>query len=50
MIVCLDTNIVIYLIEANPLWTQKATDRFNALLAAGDQWTSPRLAGAELRV
>ncbi len=37
MIVCLDTNIVIHLIEANPLWTQKATDRFNALLAAGDQ-------------
>ena len=37
MIVCLDTNIVIYLIEANPVWTPKATVRFNALLAAGDQ-------------
>jgi hypothetical protein len=37
MIVCLDTNIVIYLVEANPVWTPKATVRFNALLAAGDQ-------------
>ncbi len=37
MIVCVDTNIVIYLIEANPTWTPKATVRFNALLAAGDQ-------------
>ncbi|HYT90795.1 MAG TPA: hypothetical protein VEL76_18950 [Gemmataceae bacterium] len=25
MIVCLDTNVVIYLIEANPVWTPKAT-------------------------
>ena len=28
---------MIYLIEANPVWTPKATVRFNALLAAGDQ-------------
>jgi predicted nucleic acid-binding protein len=37
MIVCLDTNIVIYLIEANPVWTPKATARLSALLVAGDE-------------
>jgi predicted nucleic acid-binding protein len=37
MIVCLDTNIVIYLIEANPVWTPKASARISALLTAGDE-------------
>ncbi len=37
MIVCLDTNIVIYLIEANPVWTPKATARLAALRAGGDE-------------
>ena len=37
MLVCLDTNVVIYLIEANPVWTPKVTTRLNTLLAAGDQ-------------
>ncbi len=37
MIVCLDANIVIYLIEVNPLWTPKATARLAALRAAGDE-------------
>ena len=36
MIVALDTNIVIYLIEANPTWTPVATARLAALRAAGD--------------
>jgi hypothetical protein len=36
MIVCLDANIVIYLIEANPTWTPRATARLAALRAAGD--------------
>jgi predicted nucleic acid-binding protein len=37
MIVCLDANIIIYLIEANPLWTPRATARVAALRAAGDE-------------
>ena len=36
MIVCLDTNIVIYLVEANPSWTPKAAARLGVLRAAGD--------------
>jgi predicted nucleic acid-binding protein len=36
MIVCLDTNIVIYLIEADPLWTAKADARVAAIRTAGD--------------
>ena len=37
MIVALDANIVIYLIEANPIWTPIATARLTTLRAAGDQ-------------
>jgi predicted nucleic acid-binding protein len=37
MIVCLDTNIVIYLIEANPAWSAKADARVAAIRAAGDR-------------
>jgi predicted nucleic acid-binding protein len=37
MIVCLDTNIVIYLIEMNPVWTPKAVARLAHLRAAGDE-------------
>jgi predicted nucleic acid-binding protein len=36
MIVCLDTNLVIYLVEANPVWTPKATTRLATLRDAGD--------------
>ncbi len=36
MIVCLDANLVIYLVEANPVWTPKATARLALLRAAGD--------------
>lgn len=37
MIVCLDTNSVIYLIETNPTWSAKATARLIALRTAGDE-------------
>jgi hypothetical protein len=37
MIVCLDTNIVIYLVEVNAAWTPKATARLASLRAAGDE-------------
>lgn len=37
MIVCLDTNIVIYLIESHPTWAPKATTRIGALRSAGDE-------------
>jgi predicted nucleic acid-binding protein len=36
MIVCLDTNIVIYLIEADPAWYAKTAARLAAFNAAGD--------------
>ena len=37
MIVALDTNIVIYLVEANPIWTPIATAGLRKLRAAGDE-------------
>ena len=37
MIVCLDTNIIIYLVEHNLVWTPKAMARFGASLASGDE-------------
>ena len=37
MIVCLDANIVIYLVERNPVWLPRVTARLTALQAAGDQ-------------
>lgn len=37
MIVCLDTNIVIYLVETNLTWTPKATARLAVALKAGDE-------------
>ena len=37
MIVCLDANVVIYLVEANPVWAPKATARLALLRAAGDE-------------
>lgn len=37
MIVCLDSNVVIYLVEADPTWTPKADARVAAVLAAGDE-------------
>lgn len=35
MILCLDTNCVIYLIERNPIWEPKVTARLAAARAAG---------------
>jgi predicted nucleic acid-binding protein len=37
MIVCLDTNIVIYLVETDPIWTPKADARVHALQTTGDE-------------
>jgi len=37
MIVCFDTNIVVYLIETEPTWTPRAAARLSALHAAGDE-------------
>jgi uncharacterized protein len=37
MIVCLDANLVIYLVEANLIWTPKATARLAMLRAAGNE-------------
>ena len=37
MIVCLDTNIIIYLVEHNAVWTPKALARFNASLKAREE-------------
>lgn len=36
MIVCLDSNIVIYLVESDPVWTPKADARLKAIQTAGD--------------
>jgi uncharacterized protein len=36
MIVCLDSNIVIYSVEDDPTWTPKADARVAAIRAAGD--------------
>ena len=37
MIVCLDANIVIYLVEQNPLWEPKVSARIAAYRAAGEE-------------
>jgi uncharacterized protein len=37
MIVCLDANIVIYLVEQNPFWEPKVSARIAAFRAAGDE-------------
>jgi predicted nucleic acid-binding protein len=37
MIVCLDANIVIYLVERNPIWEPRAAARVQAARAAGDR-------------
>jgi uncharacterized protein len=47
MIVCLDTNCVIYLVEKNPVWEPKVTARLTAARAAGDQLAVCDLARAE---
>jgi predicted nucleic acid-binding protein len=47
MIVCLDTNCVIYLVEKNPVWGPKVTARLAAARAAGDDIAVCDLARAE---
>lgn len=47
MIVCLDTNIVIYYVERNPIWEPKVAARLQALATAGDTLAVCDLARAE---
>jgi predicted nucleic acid-binding protein len=37
MIICLDANVVIYLVERNPLWHQRVVARLAAATAGGDE-------------
>jgi predicted nucleic acid-binding protein len=37
VIVCLDANVVIYLVERHPTWVPRVTARLGAIHAAGDQ-------------
>ena len=50
MIVCLDTNIIVYVIEINAVWTPKATARLSALMASGEEITACDAARAECLV
>src|SRR5258708_3650825 len=36
MIVCLDTNIVIYYVERDPVWEPKVDARLKSIMAAGE--------------
>ena len=47
MIVCLDANIVIYLVERNPIWEPKVAVRLKAFAASGDTLAVCDLARAE---
>ncbi len=47
MIVCLDANIVIYLVERNPIWEPKVVARLKAFAASGDTLAVCDLARAE---
>jgi predicted nucleic acid-binding protein len=50
MILCLDTNCVIYLIERHPVWGPKVTTRLAAARGAGDEVAVCDLARAECLV
>ncbi len=50
MILCLDTNCVIYLIEQNPVWHPRVTARLAVARATGDDLTVCDLARAECQV
>jgi predicted nucleic acid-binding protein len=47
MILCLDSNCVIYLVEHHPVWGPKVTARLAAARSAGDQTAVCDLARAE---
>lgn len=47
MIVCLDSNIVIYYVEGNPVWGPKVAARLSLLAASGDTLAVCDLARAE---
>jgi uncharacterized protein len=50
VILCLDTNCVIYLVEKNPVWGPKVTARLAAARVAGDELAVSDLARAECLV
>lgn len=50
MILCLDTNCVIYLIEKNPTWEPKVTARLAHATSVGDTFAVCDLARAECLV
>jgi uncharacterized protein len=50
VIVCLDTNIVIYYVERHPIWASKVAARLKALAATGDTLAVSDLARAECLV
>jgi uncharacterized protein len=50
VIAFLDTNIVIYFAEKNPVWGPKATARYAAILAAGDEPAVSDLVRMECRI
>jgi predicted nucleic acid-binding protein len=47
MVICLDTNCVIYLVERNPVWGAKVVSRLAAAKAVGDAVAVCDLARAE---
>jgi hypothetical protein len=50
VIVCLDSNVVIYLVENDPAWGPKAANRVAALRANGDELAVSDLTRLECRV
>ena len=50
MIVCLDTNIVIYYVERHPIWEPKVAARLKVISIAGDTLAVCDLARAECLV
>ncbi len=50
MIVCLDSNILIYYVERHPVWAPKVDGRFKILAAAGDMLTASDAARLECLV
>jgi predicted nucleic acid-binding protein len=47
VIICLDTNCVIYLVENNPVWNPKINSRLAAAIQGGDRLAACDLARAE---
>lgn len=50
MMVYLDTNLIIYLVEQNPIWGSKVVNRLSSLLVAGDRIATSDLSRTECLV